>query len=664
MRSVDLPMPGLLWGDYPERQQAAAEPRARSVRAALKRLGDRAQGLRSSAPPLLLSAFAGQRRAFRRLGDAQFSEAVRTLRMQLQTDGLRDAHIASAFALIAVACERQHQIRIFDTQVIAASIVLGGRLAEMATGEGKTYAVALAAATAALAGIPVHVVTANDYLVARDADLLRPVYAALGLAVGAVIQGQQPAERRAAYACDISCCTARELVFDYLRDGLGRTRDPLRQRLDELQLQPAGSAGSPLLRGLCMAIVDEADSILIDEARVPFILSQAVGNEQETGYLRQSLEIARQLGSAADSPNFRLDQAARTAQLTVPGQERVEALVQPLASVWCNRLHREETIRSALAALHLFRRDRHYLVRDGKVLIIDDTTGRVAPGRAWSRGLHQLIELKEQCLPTATQVTAAQITYQRFFPRYLRLGGLSGTLSESAGELRAVYDLAVSRVPLRRPNRRTVLPSRLFANRQLLQEAIACRVVELQHSGRPVLIGTDSVADSEALSQLLHQRGVEHAILNARNDLSEAEIVARAGERGAITVATNMAGRGVDITLGKGVSELGGLHVICCQFNAARRIDRQLAGRCARQGDPGSVETWLAADAALFVAALGGRTRRLIAARAEALPSRLVRGLAALVQRRVERRHVLERKRLLQHDQSMDRRLSFGGPLE
>ena len=661
MRCADLPIPGLFWGDYPERQPAAAEPQTRRFPAALKVLGDRAQGLLSNTPPLLLSAFSGQRKAFRRLGPAQFREAVRTLRLQLQTDGMRDTHLASAFALVGVACEREHQVRIFDTQVIAAWIVLGNRLAEMATGEGKTYAVALAAATAALAGIPVHVVTANDYLVARDADLLRPVYAALGLAVGAVIQGQQAGERRAAYACDITCCTARELVFDYLRDGLGRTRDPLRRRVD--QLSGEGSS-PPLLRGLCMAIVDEADSILIDEARVPFILAQAVGNEQETDYLKQSLEIARQLGSAVDSPHFRLDPAARTARLTLSGQERADALVRPLASVWRNRLHREESIRSALAALHIYRRDRHYLVRDGKMLIIDDTTGRVAPGRAWSRGLHQLIELKEQCLPTAAQVTAAQITYQRFFPRYLRLAGLSGTLSESAGELRAHYDLAVSCVPLRRPNRRTVLPSRLFANRQLLQEAIACRVVEFQHSGRPVLIGTDSVADSEALSQLLEQRGVAHALLNARNDLAEAKIVARAGERGAITVATNMAGRGVDITLGKGVSELGGLHVICCQFNAARRIDRQLAGRCARQGDPGSVETWLTADASLFVTALGGGTRRLLAAHAAALPSRVVHALAALVQRRIERRHVLERKRLLQHDQSMDRRLSFGGPLE
>jgi preprotein translocase subunit SecA len=339
-------------------------------------------------------------------------------------------------------------------------------------------------------------------------------------------------------------------------------------------------------------------------------------------------------------------------------------MLQGHAPVWRNGLHRDEMVSAALAALHLYRRDRHYLVRDGKVLIIDDTTGRVAPGRAWSRGLHQLIELKEGCTPTAPQVTAAQITYQRFFPRYVRLGGLSGTLRESASELRAHYDLAVQRVPLRCPDRRTVFPARLFRDQAALWEGVAQRVVEVNRSCRPVLVGTDSVADSEALSQRLAARGVKHAVLNARHDEAEALVVARAGQRGAITIATNMAGRGTDIRLGSGVAAFGGLHVLCCQLNPARRIDRQLAGRCARQGDPGSVETWLAADAPLFKQALPAILRRLIAARAATLPSPLVRVLAATVQRLAERRHLQERKRLLQQEKTLDRRLSFGGPLE
>ena len=658
MRSADLPMPGLLWGDYPERRTAAPDRRRPALPAALRAVADRTQRLRGRAQARLLADFTTQRSAFRMLDERQLRETVLTLRLALQTDGLLETHIARAFALIGVACERTLDISVFDTQVIAADIVLGNRLAEMATGEGKTHAVALAAATAALAGVPVHVVTANDYLAARDAELLRPLYAALGLSVGAAMQGQQAVQRRAAYACDITYCTAKELVFDYLRDGLGRTRDPLQQHLNQL----AGEAGEPpLLRGLCMAIVDEADSILIDEARVPFILSRALDNEQESGYLSQSLAIARRLRTDAD---FRLDVPVRTAALTDEGRARLATMVQGHAAVWRNSLHRDEMVSAALAALHLYRRDRHYLVRDGKVLIIDDTTGRVAPGRAWSRGLHQLIELKEGCTPTAPQETAAQITYQRFFPRYLRLGGLSGTLRESAGELRAHYDLAVQRVPLRRPDRRTVFPARLFRDQAALWESVAQRVVELNGNCRPVLVGTDTVADSEALSQHLVALGVKHAVLNARNDQAEALVVARAGQRGAITIATNMAGRGTDIRLGSGVAAFGGLHVLCCQLNPARRIDRQLAGRCARQGDPGSVETWLAADTPLFRQALPAILRRLIAARAAALPSPLVRALATSVPRRVERRHLEERKRLLQQDKTLDRRLSFGGPLE
>jgi preprotein translocase subunit SecA len=321
----------------------------------------------------------------------------------------------------------------------------------MKTGEGKTLVATTAVYLNALAGKGVHVVTVNDYLARRDSEWMGRVYGFLGMTVGVIVHGLDDDQRRAAYACDITYCTAKELVFDYLRDGLGRSRDPLQHRLNQL----AGETAAPLLRGLCMAIIDEADSILIDEARVPFILSQPVGNAQETEYLDQSLRIARALRIDTD---FRLDAAARATELTAQGRERVEMLVRRLAAVWRNRLHREEAVCTALAALHFYRRDRHYLVRDGKVLIIDDTTGRVAPGRAWSRGLHQLIELKEGCTPTAPQVTAAQITYQRFFPRYLRLGGLSGTLCESAGELRALYDLGVQRVPLRRPDRRMTLP--------------------------------------------------------------------------------------------------------------------------------------------------------------------------------------------------------------
>jgi preprotein translocase subunit SecA len=550
------------------------------------------------------------------------------------------------------------RVRPFDTQLIAGRIVLDNRLAEMATGEGKTLAVALAAATAALAGIPVHVITANDYLVTRDAEQLAPLYRALGLSAGAVTQPQDAAQRRVAYACDITYCTAKELVFDYLRDGLHRTRDPLRWRLEQLAGE---SVEGPVLRGLCMAIIDEADSILIDEARVPLILSQAEDDGQRREYLAQSLDLARAMRTGAD---FRLDETALCAELTDSGRERLEHDAASLPPMWRNRLHREEAVSTALAALHLFRPDRHYLVREGRVQIIDETTGRVAPGRAWSRGLHQLIELKEGCVPSAEFRTAAQITYQRFFPRYLRLGGLSGTLREARAELLAVYRLSVRRVPLSKPCRRVVLPRRLFPDRASLWDAVAARVAMLHSAGRPVLVGTDSVADSEALARRLGEAGLPHAVLNARHDRDEADIVAQGGARGAITVATNMAGRGTDIPLADGVADLGGLHIICCQLNAARRIDRQLAGRAARQGDHGSVETWLSLDAPLLARALPRRLTPLLRPHSSKVPGMLLKALAGLPQRQAERRHFLQRKRMFEHDQRMDRQLSFGGSHE
>jgi preprotein translocase subunit SecA len=653
MRAADLPAPGLLLGDYPERPAGPAAATG-GVRQRLTLPVDRLRALRPRPHARLIEAFEAQRKAVRDLTEAQCRERADALRISMRREGLDDVRIAAAFSLVDSAYARTLRLRAYPTQVIAAAIVLDNRLAEMATGEGKTLAIGLAAATAALAGMPVHVVTANDYLVGRDADLLRQAYAALGLTVGTVVQSATPAERRVAYACDITYCTAKELVFDYLRDGLTRDRDPLRRRM--AQMAQGGACAPLLLRGLCMAIIDEADSILVDEARVPLILSQAVANEQQADYLARSLDLARRLENGTD---FRLDPTARAAQLTARGSERIEALAAGLPAAWRNRTHREEMVCTALGALHLYRRDRHYLVRDGKVLIIDEATGRVAPGRAWSRGLHQLIELKEDCPLTQPNVAAAQITYQRFFPRYLRLGGLSGTLSESRRELLDIYRLAVRRVPLRQPDRRSAFPARLFPKRTALWEAVAARCAELAQAGRPVLVGTDSVADSEALSRCLQWRRIDHAVLNARNDSAEAAIVARAGQRGSVTVATNMAGRGTDIPLGAAVADLGGLHVLSCQLNVSRRIDRQLAGRCARQGDPGSSETWLPIDAQLFRQTLPGWLRRLIAARATALPPVAARALARWVQWRTERRHALERRRMLGVDRAMDR-FSFG----
>ena len=669
MSHADMPIPGLLWGDYPERRVAPrrlAERCAAALRSGGDRLADAAAALLRPADARWLAEVHGARAALALLDQTL---ALRTVREALLRHGLTPPVLVQALALAAHTAQRGLGTLPFDTQLLAARAVLRNQLAEMATGEGKTLAVALAAAVGALAGMPVHVITANDYLVARDAQRLQPLYAALGLRVGWVVQPDVAAVRAQAYACDITYVTAKELVFDYLRDALTGTAQ--RPRRDALaaplsRLQPGAAAPTQaLLRGLCMAIVDEADACLIDEARVPLILSQNADTAAPQDHARHALGFARTLHAGAD---FALDATAMTATLTDHGRARLEraaaSLAQACASAaWRNRLHREHAIGTALAALHLYQRERHYLVRDAKVLIIDPTTGRVADGRVWSNGLQQLIEIKEDCAPSPALATLAQLTYQRFFPRYVRLGGLSGTLRDVRGELAASYGVSVRRVPLRRPCRRRVGAARLFANHAALWAAVAQRVVQLHRSGQPVLVAADSVADAQALAQQLAQHGLAHAVLHARNDHDEALVVARAGARGAITVTTNISGRGTDIELGPGVAALGGLHVICCQLNSARRIDRQLAGRAARQGDPGSVETMLSLDNALL-ATLPVPLRSLLRRTARALPSWAVRGLARAPQWAEEQSQRVQRQRLIEHDERSERRLGFGGSAE
>jgi preprotein translocase subunit SecA len=591
MKTARIPAPGLVLGQYPQRRAPdPAWPLLRRFAALLGRGADARRALRLdrvAAVRSLQPAVAGEPDALRR-------ERVARLRVQLARDGFNDTARVEALALISVICREVLGVAPYDAQLFAAQVLLDGQLAEMATGEGKTLAAALAAATAAWAGIPVHVLTANDYLVARDAATLRPLYQALGLTVGAVTQPLPAAARRDAYACDITYCTAKELVFDYLRDGITAPRlSALEQRAAGL----SGAAASPrLLRGLCMAIIDEADSLLIDEARVPLVLSRAVAKPHEAALTRAWVLSA----SLAAGRDFALDRAARCAQLSAAGRERLGALAVTDGAVWLNRRHRDDMLALALTARHLLQRGRDYVVENGHVHLVDETTGRKAAGRAWSQGLQQLVDIKEGCTPSAQLVTLAQMTYQRFFPRYLRLCGMSGTLTESRRELRHIYDLQVARVPLRKASRRELLPPRVYADAASLWPAVVARVREMQALGRPVLVGTDSVIDSESLSRHLRAAAIAHAVLNATQDQHEARIVAAAGAAGVITVATNMAGRGTDIVLSAKARAAGGLHIICCQQNASRRIDRQLLGRCARQGDPGSVEVFIALDGALL----------------------------------------------------------------
>jgi preprotein translocase subunit SecA len=600
--------------------------------------------------------------ALRGRTDAKLRAQVQGLRHRFAVQGLADDLLAPAFALVREVARRALGMAHYDVQILGGWVMAQGMLAEMETGEGKTLTATLPAATAALAGIPVHVISVNDYLVERDAEAMGPVYEALGLSVGTVTERdpQAPA-RRAAYACNVTYGTAKLIAFDYLRDGLERRRR--RQapvRLGDLdQAQAAGN--ELLLRGLCFAIVDEADSVLIDEARTPLILSGSTGSADQRKTYRTAQRLAGQL---EEGIHYRIDRRARTLGLDEQGQALLEELAKPLPGFWTGPRRREEWVVRALHAMHLFVRDQHYLVRDGKVQIIDQSTGRVSADRSWERGLHQLIELKEGCDLTAERETLARISYQQFFRRYLRLGGMTGTAREVARELESAYRLNTQTVPTRRPIQRQDAGTRVFATRKAKWAAVVERVRELHRRGRPVLVGTWSVEASEHLSGLLERAGLPHQVLNARHDAREAAIVAEAGQAGRVTVATNMAGRGTDIRLGQGIAERGGLHVIATQRSDARRIDRQLFGRCGRQGDPGSFEALYSLEDEPVAFYFPAGVLRLLSG--IGAPIRHWRGdwLTSLPQRSEERRHAQMRRNLIDLEEHVGDLLAFSGPGE
>jgi preprotein translocase subunit SecA len=652
--------PAVPAGAYAERE----DPRPGPVERALARAGaPLARRLRRRhAGPRLAADVGAEAAAVARLSDAELAEAARAAGAELRARGFAAGPVARAFALVREAAERRVGQRHFDIQVQGGGAILAGFVAEMDTGEGKTLTATLPAATAALAGVPVHVVTVNDYLAERDARAMGPVYEALGLRVGAVVHGMSGEARRAAYACDVTYCNNKEVAFDYLRDRI--VLGPRAERA-QLQLERLHGLGARahrlLLRGLHYAIVDEADSVLVDEARTPLIISGRAADDAERRVYEQARDLAARLEPRRD---FTLDAAASAVGLTDAGRERLAGLAGALDGVWAGALRREDLVCQALAARHLYHADRHYLVADGKVQIVDEYTGRLMPDRSWEHGLHQAIEVKEGCPVTSRQAPLARISYQRFFRRYLRLAGMTGTAREVERELWAVYGLAVARVPTHRPVRRRSDGARVLVAAGPRWRAVVERVAAIHATGRPVLLGTRSVAASEELSAHLARAGLAHRVLNARQDREEAVVVAQAGGAGQVTVATNMAGRGTDIRLGAGVAERGGLHVIATEFHEARRIDRQLFGRAGRQGDPGSHEVIAALDDELF-AAHAPRWRRRLAARLAGpdgtLPGWLARWVARRAQRAAERRHARARGDLLRRDAGLDALLAFAG---
>lgn len=526
-------------------------------------------------------------------GDAELTAEIRRQREAIRRAGPRGWRetFAAALPCIVEVAHRATGLRAYPVQIMGALGLSDGRMVEMATGEGKTLTIALAAAASGWQARPVHVITANDYLAKRDAETLRQFYRDCGLSVASVVGQMEAPARRAAYQADIVYTTSKELTADFLRDRLllGVMADPGRRMVSKLLRGPLSDDGI-VLRGLHTAIVDEADNQLIDEAVTPLIISRPQPNESLTRLCREADRLASEL---LPGEHYELEVRYKEAKLLPAGLSAVEE--------WC--AHRNETffrqptwiaglVVQALQARHFFLRDKQYVIVDGQVIIVDESTGRMMPGRSWRLGLHQAVEAKEGVEITQPNESLARLSFQRFFRLFRRLSGISGTAREAATEFWRIYELPFCKIPPNRPNIRQRWPVEIFASAEEKWTAVVEEIARVHAAGRPVLIGTRSVAASEHLGRLLERRGFSFTLLNAVRHEMEASIVLQAGEARAITVATNMAGRGTDIRLGTGVAAAGGLHVILTEFHESGRIDRQLEGRAGRQGDPGSARTF------------------------------------------------------------------------
>ena len=663
---IDIPLRNSLYsGIYPERKVPRLSKTDQFTAAAG---GLFAQWLRprTNSFKWIIDAVNSQADEIGHLREDQIPDVVRDLRQRLKSEGYRQDLVARSFALVREIAWRTVEMRPLDVQLIGGLVILSGMVAEMETGEGKTLTATLPACALAFSGIPVHIITVNDYLARRDAEWMEPIYRALGLTVGTIRHGIDPGSRRAAYRCDITYCTNKEVAFDYLRDRivLWDRPSPIRLRLEKLYGDNS-RINQLVMRGLHYAIVDEADSVLVDESRTPLIISAETEGVYAPDIYQHALGIAKELRRQRDFATLVSDRAV---ELTGSGKARLADVDWPQTRASINSRQQEELVRQALVALYLFDRDKHYLVQDEKIQIIDEYTGRLMADRSWERGLHQLIEVKEGCEVSQRKETRARISYQRFFRRYLALAGMTGTAREVAGELWSIYRLRVVNVPTNRPVRRNLLPDQVLTTADQKWQAVVKSVENMSRQGRPVLVGTRSVEASEHLSHLMDQADLPHGVLNARQDDEEAEIIAQAGEKERITVATNMAGRGTDIRLAPGVAELGGLHVIATERHDARRIDRQLFGRCGRQGDPGSCEAIVCLEDELIIVYTNRMLQWLMVAMANILGGSLMRPAGKFIFRRAQhaaqRQHAKIRRNLLKFDEQISDSLAFTGRME
>jgi preprotein translocase subunit SecA len=585
----------------------------------------------------------------------QLASKAHDLALRARQGDSLNSLLPEAYALVRESAKRSIGQRQFDVQVLGGIAIHYRCIAELETGEGKTLVSTMPAFLNALTGKGVHIVTVNDYLARRDAEWMGPIFRTLGLTVGCIQTGQTDPVRRAAYACDITYGTAKELGFDFLRDELKRLQlggDAHRKTFEQVYLGQGGAGESqmPVQRTHNYAIVDEADSILIDEARTPLIIG---ANNQPTQEEAAAYYGADQLAATlVRVKDYKYDPLERKAELSAAGRHKIQAVAANPAFVSLTVDGLYEYVERALRAQIAYLKDRDYVAVDGEIVIVDEFTGRMMPGRQWQDGLHQSIQAKERLEITLETITAARVTVQDFFKRYNKLAGMTGTASSDAAELRRIYKVGVFKVPTNRACQRVWLPDRVFSTIDEGFQAVANQIVEWNKQGVPVLVGTRSIEKSERLSALLEAQGIEHQILNAKNHEIEAQIVAQAGQKGRVTVATNMAGRGTDIKLGDDVAGLGGLHVIGTERHEARRIDRQLAGRCARQGDPGLAQFFISVDDEI-VEAFGekraARIRKRLNGRGE-LTSVAMRRMFVAAQRKKERQHFRDRKLLMHYE--------------
>ena len=570
-----------------------------------------------------------------KLRDEDFPVRMAEYREKVQKDGVSlDDILPNVFALVREAARRTMNMRHFDVQLIGGIVLHRGRIAEMKTGEGKTLVATLPVALNALSGKGVHVVTVNDYLASRDAKWMGQVYSFLGLTTGTIVHDMDDEQRKAAYACDITYGTNNEFGFDYLRDNMKFYPEQLVQR------------------GHNYAIVDEVDSILIDEARTPLIIS---GASDESTELYQAMD---DVVAHLDPDDYTVDEKARTAMLTEKGVSHCEELTH-LDNLFDPRnMVAQHHIMQSLKAHFVFKRDVDYIVTNDQVVIVDEFTGRLMPGRRYSDGLHQALEAKQHVTIQPENQTLASITFQNYFRMYDKLAGMTGTADTEAVEFHEIYNLEVMTIPTNKPMIRKDYPDLIFQTQKEKFDAIVQAIRELYEKGQPVLVGTISIETSEMLSKRLKAIGIPHSVLNAKQHAKEAEIVAQAGQKGHVTIATNMAGRGTDIMLGEGVKELGGLHILGTERHESRRIDNQLRGRAGRQGDPGSSRFYLSLEDNLMrlfgSARIKGLMGRLGLKDGEAIENKMVSKAVENAQKKVEAHHFDIRKTLLDYDNVMN----------